>query len=48
MRWNDIDLPEGVIRVKQRDEDGREIKDKEERVVPDPADLLEKLKQWKE
>ena len=48
MRWTDIDLPQGVIRVKQRDEDGREIKDKEERVVPVPADLLEKLKQWKE
>ena len=48
MRWTDINWHSGTIVVKQRDEDGREIKDKEERVVPVPADLLEKLKMWQE
>ena len=48
MRWTDINWHNGTIAVKQRDEDGREIKDKEERVVPVPADLLDKLKEWQE
>ena len=48
MRWSDIDYKQGTVKVKERDEDGREIKDKEERVVPVPVDLLEKLKTWQE
>jgi integrase len=45
--WSDIDLNAGMLRVRSKPELGFKVKDKEERELPLPPDLLEMLKAWR-
>jgi integrase len=47
LSWSNIDLKNGVLRVRSKPELGFNIKDHEERDIPIPADLLERLKVYK-
>src|SRR6185437_14826311 len=48
LEWHDINFNRGVMSVKEKDDEGFVIKDRAERTVPIPDDLLEHLKRWKE
>jgi integrase len=43
LEWRDINLREGVLRVRSKPEYGFQVKDAEERDIPIPADLLGEL-----
>jgi integrase len=45
--WNNIDLKNGVLRVRSKPELGFKIKDYEERDIPIPADLLARLRAYR-
>lgn len=47
LTWEDIDLKARVLHVRSKPDHGFEIKDKEERDVPLPAELVADLKEWK-
>jgi integrase len=48
LEWHQFDWQAGTLTVKERNEDGFEIKDRAERTLPIPADLIEHLKAWQE
>src|ERR1039458_5814579 len=48
LEWRQFDFKGGTLTVRERNEDGFEIKDRAERTLPIPADLIEQLKVWKE
>lgn len=48
LEWHQLDFSRGTLTVTERNEDGFEIKDRAERTLPIPADLIEQLKVWKE
>jgi integrase len=48
LEWHQLDFIRGTLTVTERNEDGFEIKDRAERTLPIPADLIEQLKVWKE
>lgn len=45
--WPQFDFERGTLTVQERDEEGFIIKDKAERTLPIPAELIEELKVWK-
>jgi integrase len=47
LRWPDFDFRHGTLKVTARNEDGFDVKDRAERTLPIPADLIEHLKEWK-
>jgi len=47
MRWTDIDWDRKLLHVVARDEEGQTIKDRSERKVPLPDDLVRSLKAWR-
>lgn len=47
MRWTDIDWGRKLLTVAARDREGETIKDRAERKVPIPNDLLAELKRWR-
>lgn len=47
LEWHQFDFEHGTLAVRERTEDGFEIKDREERVLPIPAELIAALKVWK-
>jgi integrase len=47
LQWPDVDFHRGVIKVRSKPDLGFEIKDKEERDVAMPADLVKRLKAWR-
>jgi integrase len=48
LTWDNIDFATGTLRVRSKPEFDFKIKDKEERDIPIPADLLERLKTYRE
>jgi integrase len=48
LTWDNIDFATGTLRVRSKPEFDFKIKDKEERDIPVPADLLERLKTYRE
>jgi integrase len=48
LEWHQFDFKSGTLTVRERNEDGFEIKDRAERMLPIPADLIKALKVWKE
>jgi integrase len=48
LEWHQLDFIRGTLTVTEGNEDGFEIKDRAERTLPIPADLIEQLKVWKE
>ena len=48
LTWENIDFTRGTLKVRSKPEFGFQIKDKEERDVPIPADLLNRLKAYRE
>lgn len=48
LQWHDINFNRGVMRVTEKDDIGFDFKDRAERPVPIPADLIERLKAWKD
>jgi integrase len=48
LEWFQIDSENRILKVVERDADGKRIKDGAERTLPLPADLIEQLKAWKE
>jgi integrase len=47
LTWDQFDFERGTLRVLERDEAGFVIKDKAERILPIPAELIEDLREWK-
>ena len=47
LTWDQFDFVRGTLIVRERDENGFVIKDKAERVLPVPKELISKLKAWK-
>ncbi len=47
LEWRNFDFDRGTLTVRAKDDLGFDIKDKAERTLPIPADLIEDLKQWK-
>ncbi|MGB6132541.1 MAG: site-specific integrase [Acidobacteriaceae bacterium] len=47
LEWPDFNLRLGTLTVKAKDELGFDVKDRAERTLPIPADLIEHLKVWK-
>lgn len=47
LTWDQFDFVRGTLKVRERDENGFIIKDKAERVLPIPAELINELKKWK-
>lgn len=47
LTWDQFDFVRGTLKVRERDENGFIIKDKAERVLPIPAELIRELKRWK-
>ncbi|MEO6803561.1 MAG: site-specific integrase [Granulicella sp.] len=47
LMWRDIDLENGVLRVRSKPEYKFKVKDKEQRDIPIPGDLLEKLREYR-
>jgi integrase len=45
--WSDVNFSSGMLRVTSKPDLGFRVKDKEERDVPVPDDLLQLLKDWK-
>jgi integrase len=48
LEWHQIDFARGTLTVRERNGDGFEIKDRAERTLPIPSDLIAHLKKWKE
>lgn len=48
LEWHNISFGRGVMTVTEKDDQGFDVKDKDERTVPISADLLERLKEWKQ
>jgi integrase len=48
LQWHQFDFNAGTLTVRERNEDGFEIKDRAERTLPIPATLVRHLKVWKE
>ena len=48
LEWRDINWEAGTIKVSEKSDLGFQIKDRAEREVPVPDDLIEQLKVWKE
>ena len=48
LEWHNLSFERGTLTVRQRNSEGFEIKDRAERTLPIPADLIEHLKEWKE
>jgi integrase len=48
LTWDNIDFATGTLRVRSKPEFDFKIKDKEERDIPIPADLLKRLKSYRE
>ena len=48
LEWHQLDFKAGTLTVRERNEDGFEIKDRAERTLPIPADLIRHLRAWKE
>jgi len=46
--WSNVDLKAGTIKIVSKPELGFTIKDAEERIIPLPADLIKKLKAYRE
>jgi integrase len=47
LEWHQIDFKNGTITVKEHSEDGFDIKDRAERVLPIPSSLVKHLEAWK-
>jgi integrase len=47
LEWPDFNLRLGTLTVKAKDDLGFDVKDRAERTLPIPADLIERLKAWK-
>lgn len=47
LEWPDFNLRLGTLTVKAKDDLGFDVKDRAERTLPIPADLIEPLKVWK-
>ena len=47
LTWDNIDLATGTLKVRSKPEFNFKIKDKEERDIPIPADLLQRLKTYR-
>ncbi len=45
--WSDISVEDATLRVRSKPEWGFEVKDSEQRELPVPGDLIEKLVRWK-
>ena len=48
LEWHNFNFDRGTLTLRDRNADGFEIKDRAERTLPIPADLIEHLEQWKE
>jgi integrase len=48
LQWADIDLKRAILHVRSKPDDGFEIKDREQRDIPMPAELATTLRKWKE
>jgi integrase len=48
LEWHQLDFAKGTLSVRERNEDGFEIKDRAERTLPIPTSLIKNLKKWKE
>ena len=48
LTWNEIDFVSGTLKVRSKPEYKFQIKDKEERDIPIPADLLKRFKEYRE
>jgi integrase len=48
LEWRNFNFDRGTLTLRERDAEGFEIKDRAERTLPVPADLVEQLKVWKE
>ena len=48
LQWHQFDFKAGTLTVRERNEDGFEIKDRAERTLPIPTSLVKHLKVWKE
>lgn len=47
LQWQDVNLTAGMLHVRSKPEEGFTIKDREQRDVPMPAELIETLRDWK-
>jgi integrase len=47
LEWHQIDFKNRTITVQERSEEGFDVKDREERVLPIPSSLVKHLKAWK-
>jgi integrase len=47
LEWHNFDFGRGTLTVRTKDDLGFDIKDKAERTLPIPSDLIEHLKEWK-
>jgi integrase len=47
LQWHQIDFAAATLTVRERNEDGFEIKDRAERTLPIPARLIGQLQKWK-
>jgi integrase len=48
LEWSDFNFHRGTLTVETKDDLGFDIKDRAERTLPIPADLIKHLKAWKE
>jgi len=48
LEWHNFNFGRGTLTLRERNAEGFEIKDRAERTLPVPADLIEHLKEWKE
>jgi integrase len=46
LEWDDLDLKAAVLHVRSKPDEGFKIKDREERDIPLPAELVTTLRQW--
>jgi integrase/recombinase XerD len=46
LEWDDLDLKRAILHVRSKPDEGFTIKDKEERDIPLPAELVTTLRQW--
>ena len=47
LQWQDIDFKSGMLHVRSKPKDGFTIKDREQRDVPMPPELIASLREWK-
>jgi len=48
LEWDDLDLKRAILHVRSKPAEGFKIKDKEERAIPLPDELVKTLRNWKE